>query len=121
MDNVGDYMYAGFCTPQNTLKKIPDIEKTPEMCREAVRKNPYEIRFVPERLITAEMCSTAIQLEPFTYWYIPKTLRTPAMYAEVSQRYVGPHHDFLPDGCVRPARVIVQPTNGPEWKPFGMI
>ncbi|MDR1905095.1 MAG: DUF4116 domain-containing protein [Treponema sp.] len=43
------------------LKYVPEMYKTPELCREAVENEGSALEFVPEALKTAELCRAAVR------------------------------------------------------------
>ena len=46
------------------------------MCDEAVRMEPYSLKFVPDRLKTEDMCIEAVLRKPYTLEYVADRLKT---------------------------------------------
>ena len=61
------------------IREIPDNPKTQEMCKEAMRIEPYSLAFVPDCFRTQEMCEKAIEIDPFILWHVPDNLKTEGM------------------------------------------
>ena len=61
---------------------VSDHFKTQEMCKEAVRNNPYMLRHVPDRFKTEEMCDDAVEASPSRLKYVPNQHKTQKMCVE---------------------------------------
>lgn len=54
---------------------IPKKIRTYEMCIEAVKISPYNLKDVPEELITEELCLIAIEYNSIAMRYVPKKIK----------------------------------------------
>ena len=61
------------------LRLIPDHLKMEEMCIEAVRREPNSLEHVPDRLKTQEMCNEALIHNRYMLRFIPDHLKTQEM------------------------------------------
>ena len=48
------------------LKYIPDKYKTEDMCNNAVNSKPWVLQYVPDQFKTQDMCDSAVDNEPRT-------------------------------------------------------
>ncbi|HML65206.1 MAG TPA: DUF4116 domain-containing protein [Dysgonomonas sp.] len=56
----------------NSLEKLPGYRRTTGVCAEAIRNDPYNIRYVPDYLLSRELIESVISREGNTLQYIPR-------------------------------------------------
>ena len=66
-----------------SLQDIPEDERTPELCLEAVKQNGYALNYVPEDKRTPELCREAVKQNVFALLYVPEDKLTPEFCLEV--------------------------------------
>jgi hypothetical protein len=72
LDDVIRYKPNKFCTYGNiVLDQIPLALRTPEVCREAVRRNGYSLKNVPKMYRTLSLCELAANNNRLSIKYIP--------------------------------------------------
>ena len=49
------------------------------MCNEAVRREPYTLRYVLDSLKTQEMCDDAVWGDPYPFQFVPDCFKTQKM------------------------------------------
>jgi hypothetical protein len=59
---------------------MPDAEKTPEVCLEAVKQKGWMLKYVPEANKTREVCLAAVEKNQLLLEYVPEALKTPEFY-----------------------------------------
>jgi hypothetical protein len=71
------------------LSRIPEKERTYELCLEAVKRTGQALQFVPKRFLTEEICWTAIKTNGWAIKYVPEEFRTYELCEEIiNQRYL---------------------------------
>ena len=68
------------------LKHVPDQYKTQKMCNEAVERDPWMLEFVPDQYKTQKMCHEAVQSDPWMLEDVPDQYKTRKMCNEALQR-----------------------------------
>ena len=68
------------------LKFMPDELKTLELCREAIRRNGLMISHVPSELASKELCLEAIAQNVQAVLFAPAKLLTPALWLAAMRR-----------------------------------
>ena len=58
------------------LEYVSDHLKTEEMCKEAVRREPYILLYVLSHVMTQDICNEAVRRDPYTLPYVPDHLMT---------------------------------------------
>lgn len=58
------------------LRHVPDDMLTPELCELAVRQNPLALQHVPEDMRTLGLCMLALRRDGWTLAYVPIDMRT---------------------------------------------
>ena len=43
------------------LEAVPDYFKTRKMCKDAVKKRPWQLKYVPDYFKTQEMCNDVVE------------------------------------------------------------
>ena len=84
------------CLWLNTLKYIPLLFKTKELCKLAIQRNGLDLRFVPENFKTKELFKIAVKQNGMTLDYIPEDLRTKEL-CELAVIQNGWALEFVPD------------------------
>ena len=55
------------------------IDKTPELCRVAVGKDPFMLKHVPEHLMTPQLCLITVTIDGRFLYLVPERFRTAAI------------------------------------------
>ena len=62
-----------------SLKYVPDMFKTQDMCNDAVSKDPEMLEYVPDQFKTQEMCNEAVSKKPYLLEYVLDKFKTQNM------------------------------------------
>jgi hypothetical protein len=70
-----------------TLEYVPEVLKTPELCKLAVERNETALLHVPENLKTPELCKIAVEQCGSALDYVPEALKTPELCMIAVENY----------------------------------
>ena len=82
------YEDAYWHNPYFGFSFIPDEYKTAEICRDAVKKSPYNLKDVPDHLKTQELCELAVHYNGYAFQYVPEKFITEGMSYEAIDKSV---------------------------------
>ena len=68
------------------LEFVPDRFKAEDICNKAVRIKPYLLRYVPDHLKTKEICDEAVSMYRYSPKFVPDHLKTKDMCDEAVGR-----------------------------------
>ena len=77
------------------LACVPELYKTQEMFKQAVKIYPYALDYVPEHFKTQEMCDKGVQKEPWSLIYAPDWFVTHQKILQVMKSIIGMRCVFL--------------------------
>ena len=60
---------------EQQLAKAKDDAEKMQICLEAVRKDGWVLKYVPEKLKTAKLCNVAVKTDGYAIKYVPKNLK----------------------------------------------
>jgi hypothetical protein len=99
-------VYDGVLCSGHLLKFVPEILKTPEVCRAAVRNEGSALKYVPDALKTEEMCLEAVSSNGgsilfglhygYLLRYVPEVLKTPEVCLAAVQNQ-GSALEYVPE------------------------
>jgi len=72
------------------LKYVPEEFKTAELCLEAIKQNGNALEYVPENLKTEELCYEAVKKDSRPLEYVPENLKTTELCLKAIRDKHGP-------------------------------
>ena len=88
------------------LKFVPDYFKTQGMCTKALEEDPLSLQYVPNHLKTKEMCDKAVDIELCVLVFVPDHFET--QESALIEGYV-PDHFKMQGMCHKSVRYV------PDW------
>ncbi len=87
------------------LKDVPVDERTPEVCSEAVKNNPWNFRDVPENLKTEALCRKAVRKDGHLLDDVPENMRTKKLcdraIESTREAFVDEITQYIPDNVLK--------------------
>lgn len=83
------------------LEDVPESQRTPEVCMEAVKIDREALEHVPDELLTPEVCMAAVQKDGYALKHVPDELRTPEIYLAAVKKN-GRTLSYVPDALLTP-------------------